>query len=486
MEPVLGEDKGRAARRPPDAGFWHQQLGPPPSRPAIPGTVEADVCIVGAGYTGLWTAWALLRSAPALKVVLVEAQHAGFGASGRNGGWLSGFLPGNRDLLAGGPAGREGVFALQRALIEAVGSVRSITAEEGIDCDLHQGGALHVARNHAQLARLRAALQEDREWGLGEDDLRLLDAPETEARVRIAGAVGSVYSPHCARIQPAKLARGLATVVESRGATIYERSPAVSFGPGVVTCTNGSVRAPWVVMALEGYNASMPGRRRAVLPMDNSMAVTYPLPPDAWSAIGWDGAETVNDAAHAYVYMQRTADGRIAIGGRGVPYRYGSRSARSALAGDPARADPATVAAHEEVLHHLFPQVPARLLRAERGWRGVLGVARDWCPSVVVQPAGGGGGFAAAGGYSGDGVTSAHLAGLTLADLILGRDTARTSLPWVGWRSRNWEPEPLRWIGVQTVYALFRAGDRAEARRPDSSRTSWWARASQLVAGHAD
>ena len=470
----------------PDAGFWHQQLGPPErgtaQRAPLQTTEDADVCIIGAGYTGLWTAWGLLCAAPGMRVTLVEAQHAGFGASGRNGGWLSGLMPGSRDRLASGPTGRVGVIALQRALNDAVGEVGRITTAEGIDCDYHAGGTMQLARNEAQLARLRAQIEDDRRWGLTDADVTLLDRAAATERVRVAGTVGAAYSPYCARIQPAKLVRGLAAAVERRGGVIHERSPALSFAPGQVRCTDGTVRAPWVVLALEGYNASLPDRRRRLLPMNSSMIVTAPLSPQAWESIGWDGAETVSDGAHAYVYMQRTADGRIAIGGRGVPYRYGSRSALDAVAGSAAGIPRSTVASLEAALVRMFPSVGPDSLRAAAGWSGVLGVARDWCPSIVIRRDGVGG-CAAAGGYVGDGVTTSHLAGLTMADLILGLDTPRTRLPWVGRRSRDWEPEPLRWLGVRAVYGLYRAADRAEARHPDRGRASVWAQLADVLAG---
>ena len=493
------------------ASFWLESLGAPVEpRATLEGVVDADVCIVGAGYTGLWTAWALLRSEPALRVVVVEARHAGFGASGRNGGWLSGLMPGSRASLAA-TAGRGGVVALQRALIDSVGSVRSTLAAEAIDCDLHVGGTLAVAVTESQLARLRAGLAEDRRWGLGEEDVRMLGPAETAARVRVAGARGSVFSPHCARIQPAKLVQGLAATVERLGGTIYEGTPVQCAEPGWVGSGRAGravcgVRAPWVVVATEGYTASLPGRRRRLLPMNSSMIVTAPLPAPAWEVVGWEGAETLSDAAHVYAYLQRTADGRIAIGGRGVPYRYGSAAGREAAgrvtsgretagrvaaaggsaAGGSAGTPAATVAALEATLRGMFPDVPASLLRAERAWSGVLGVARDWNPSIVVSRSGSGsGGVAAAGGYVGDGVTASHLAGRTLADLVLGRDTELTRLPWVGHRARAWEPEPLRWLGVRAVYGMYRAADRSEARDPARARTSGWARVADLVAGRS-
>ncbi len=430
--------------------------------------------MIGGGYTGLWTAWALAGADPSLRIAILEAEHVGFGASGRNGGWLSGLLPGDRQRLARGPGGRAGVVALQRQLIDAVAGVVSVCEAEGIDADIAVGGTLAVATNQAQLVRLQAALDEDRRWGLGPDDVCQLGPTETANRVRVEGAVGSTFSPHCARVQPAKLVRGLAAAAERRGVEIFERTQVLAVHPGRVQTPFVTVRAPWAVRATEGYTADLPGLHRRLLPMNSSMIVSEPCPPEIWADIGWAGRETLRDGAHAYAYLQRTADDRIAIGGRGVPYRFGSRLDH---AGD---TPPSTVAALESTLHRLFPAT--RQVRTSFAWSGVLGVARDWCPSIGVERFGQGG-VAWAGGYVGDGVTTSHLAGLTLADLILGRDTARTSLPWVGHTSRSWEPEPLRWLGVRAVYGLYRSADRAEAGHPLNARTSRRGRLADLISG---
>jgi glycine/D-amino acid oxidase-like deaminating enzyme len=471
-------------------GFWNASLPAPPDRPPLVGQVEADVCIVGAGYTGLWTAWALLGADPSLRVALVEARQVGFGASGRNGGWLSGLMPGDRHTLSLTASGRSGVLAFQAALIESVGRVAGVCAEEGIDADIHIGGTLTVATTAAQVTRLASARSSDASWEVATD---WLSPSDVGRRVRVAGALAGTYNPHCARIQPAKLVRGVAAAVERRGGVIYENSPALSVSDGAVGTPDGRVAAPWIVLATEGYTASLPGRHRRLLPMNSSMIVTEPLPPTVWDSIGWAGSETLADAAHAYVYLQRTADGRIAIGGRGVPYRFGSRI-------DPSGGTaPSTVSSLVGRLHRLFPQLPADV-GAAAAWSGVLGVARDWCPSVGLDAwrsfglgsgaaSGGrsaasrGGGLAWAGGYVGDGVTTSHLAGLTLADLILGRSTARTALPWVNRRARDWEPEPLRWLGVRAVYGLYRAADRGEERRPERGASSRWAGLADRLAG---
>ena len=434
------------------------------------------MCVVGAGYTGLWTAWALVGAEPGLRIAVIESEHAGFGASGRNGGWLSGLMPGDRDLMSRSPGGRAGVIALQRHLIDAVAEVIEIAGKEDIDADIHLGGTLAVATTGAQMARLRHGLAEDHAWGLGADDEFELGPAETSERVDVAGAVGSVFNPHCARIQPAKLVRGLAAAAERRGVTIYERTPATSFEPGRVRTTDGTVTADWVVRATEGYTAGLtgPGLHRRLLPMNSSMIVTEPLAPPVWDAIGWSNCETVRDGAHAYAYLQRTADGRIAIGGRGIPYRYGSRL------GHAGEAPHGTVSALRSTLGRLLPSAAAAPVAY--GWSGVLGVARDWCPAVGVQRAGAGG-VAWAGGYVGDGVSTSYLAGMTIADLVLGRDTSRTALPWVGHRSRQWEPEPFRWLGVRGIYSLYRAADRAELRQPGRAATSTWALLADRISG---
>jgi glycine/D-amino acid oxidase-like deaminating enzyme len=451
--------------------FWQEALGGPPSpRPSLSGPTAADVCIIGAGYTGLWTALTLRRLRPDLRVVVVEAAHVGFGASGRNGGWLSGLMPGNRSLLAR-TGGRAGVIALQRALQEAVDEVMKVCVEEGIDADIVKGGTLAVATSPAQLQRLHAERAEDRTWGIGPDDAWVLSAAEASDRVAVDGVLGAVYSPHCARIQPAKLVRGLADAAQAAGAEVYEHTPALGLGPHRVETPWGAVTVRWVVRATEGFTAGLPGHGRDLLAMNSSMIVTAPLPAAQWDRVGWAGLETVRTAAHAYLYLQRTADGRIAIGGRGNPYRWGSRT-------DDHGVTPAsTIAALTSGLHRLWPGLAD--VAIDHAWCGVLGVARDWCPSVGLDHSTG---LAWAGGYVGDGVTTSHLAGRTLAELIAGEDTPRTRLPWVDHRSRRWEPEPFRWLGVHAIYRLYRAADRAESA-PAGPLVSRWATLADRISG---
>ena len=464
--------------------WWRARGGFPPRRPSLPGPVTADVCIVGAGYTGLWTAYYLKQAEPSLRIVVLEAAFAGFGASGRNGGWLTSALPGSRERYARGPGGRDAVLDLQRQLRATVDEVARVCEAEGIDADLVKGGELAVATTLAQQQRLRAELATDREWGLGEEDVRYLGADELAGRVRIAGALGALYSPHCARIQPAKLVTGLARAVEQAGVDIYEATPVTRIVPRPAArgtdgtraamaraCTVfGDVTARYVLRATEGFTARLPGQRRTLLPMNSSMIVTEPLDDDAWQEIGWTGRETIGDSAHVYMYAQRTADGRIAIGGRGVPYRFGSAVDHRGAT------QPAAIETLGHILRALFPA--AARSRIDHGWCGVLGVPRDWCAAVTADPASG---LGWAGGYTGHGVAAANLAGHTLADLVTERSTERTALPWVGHRAHRWEPEPLRWAGVHSLYALYRAADHAEGG--GSARTSPLARIGDRISG---
>ncbi|WP_347351000.1 FAD-binding oxidoreductase [Intrasporangium sp.] len=452
--------------------YWWRDLGEPARRAPLPGDLEADVAIVGAGYTGLWTAYYLKAHQPDLRIVVLEKEFAGFGASGRNGGWLSAEPPGQLGRYARS-RGTEAAVRLQRAMFATVDEVIAVAAREGIDAHVVKDGYLQVATNPAQQRRLAERLPHLRAHGWASEDLQLIDAAQLGERVRIPAASGALYSPHCARIHPARLARGLAQVVERSGVTIAEGTEVVQLRPGQAVTRHGTVRAQFVLRALEGFTSGLEGHRREWLPMASSMVVTEPLPSGVWDEIGWRGAELLSDEAHAFAYVQQTRDGRIALGGRAVPYRYGSgRDARGETLGD-------TVEQLREVLGRLFPA--ARGVGIDHAWSGVLGVPRDWCASVALDRATG---LGHAGGYVGHGVASTNLAGRTLADLVLARDTELVTLPWVGHTVRRWEPEPLRWLGVRGLYAAYRLADRHE-RGSRTARTSLVAAVADRISGRS-
>ena len=464
-----------------DVSWWWRDLGGMPDpRPALPGDLDVDVAIVGGGYTGLWTAYYLKRSQPDLRVAVLEQRFAGFGASGRNGGWLTNTVTGGRDryvdrslrfdkLSDRSDRGRDAAIALQRALNDAVDEVIAVAARERIDADIVKGGEFGIARTPSQLARLRASVADEQSWP--HTDVEELDASAAASRIAVDGVLGGVWHPHCARVHPGKLVAGLAAAVERAGATIYEQTHVTEISPGRAVTDRGVVRAAHVIRATEGFTADLHGEHRTWLPMNSSMIVTEPLPASAWSAIGWDGRETLGDFAHVYMYAQRTADDRIAFGGRGVPYRYGSHVDTDGTTQE------RTIASLAGLLREFFPD--AADVPIAHAWAGVLGVPRDWAATVGHDPATG---LGWAGGYVGTGVTATNLAGRTLADLVLGRDTDLARLPWVGHRAKRWEPEPLRWFAVNAIYTAYRAADRMEASG-SSDRTAWPAHVADWVAG---
>ncbi|GAA3780166.1 NAD(P)/FAD-dependent oxidoreductase [Streptomyces chiangmaiensis] len=432
--------------------FWYADDGLPAQREPLSGNGSADVVIVGGGYTGLWTAYYLKKAAPFLRITVLEQKFCGYGASGRNGGWLYNGVAG-RDRYAK-LHGHEAAVRLQKAMNGAVAEVVQVTQEEGIDADVHVGGVLEVAYTPAQLARLKAF--HEHELSFGEKDRELYGARETAGRIRVADAVGSTWTPHGARLHPVRLVKGLAAAVEALGVTIHERTPVTEIRPKHAVTPYGTVRAPYVLRCTEGFTASLKGQRRTWLPMNSSMIATEPLTDEQWARIGWEGRETLGDMAHAYMYAQRTADGRIALGGRGVPYRFGSRTDNDG------RTQPATIEALYDILVRFFPSLTG--VKVAHAWSGVLGVPRDWCATVTLDRSTG---LGWAGGYVGSGVATTNLAARTLRDLVQQDSgqagaTDLTALPWVNHRVRKWEPEPLRWLGVHGMYATYRTADRRE------------------------
>lgn len=439
------------------------QLGDLPTR--------ADVVIVGGGFTGLWTAYYLLTAEPALDVLVLEAEHVGFGASGRNGGWVSALWPVGPEALAR-KAGRDAAAAMVTALQDTVVEVGRVAEAEDIDCGFHRGGTLALARSSAQAERARAEVAHSDAWGTGTS---WLDAPEARERLAATNVHGATFNPHCARVHPRRLVDGLASAVRGLGAEVVEGARVTAIEPGRVRvgARDGSERnvlARHVIRATEAWTARLPGERRTTAPVYSLMVATEPLLPEQWDEIGLADAEVFSDHRHVIIYGQRTVDDRLAFGGRGAPYHFGSRIR-------PEFDHEAGVFADlRKTLTGLLPQLGG--VEFTHAWGGPLGIARDWNPSVGLDPATG---LGWAGGYVGDGVAATNLAGRTLADLVLERHTPLTALPWVGHHSRRWEPEPLRWLGVNAGLRVAAAADREEAR---TGRPARLGRALSLLTGH--
>ncbi|WLS00124.1 NAD(P)/FAD-dependent oxidoreductase [Shinella sumterensis] len=451
--------------------FWYADIGGlPQKRSPLPGDRTADVCIIGAGYTGLWTAYYLKKANPSLDIVVVEREFAGFGASGRNGGWLSGGFGWSREKYLK-TSTRGAVVDMQRAMAGTVDEVIRVAETEGIDADILRADNLTVATNQPQLDRAREEYQFYLDWEMPPEQIEMLSAEEAARHIRIANVKGGFVIRDMARVQPAKLVRGLAAVVERLGVPIFEGTAVTAFEKGRVTTDRGTVRAPVIIRATEGFTAGLPGEERTWLPLNSAQIVTEPVPDALWEQIGWEGHELLGDAAHAYCYAQRTREGRITMGGRGVPYRFGSQTDVNG------QTQQATIEALHAILTRLLPQTKS--LRIDHAWCGVLGVPRDWCTTAGFDRQTG---IGWAGGYVGLGVSSSNLAGRTLADLVLGRETALTGLPWVNRTVRKWEPEPFRWLGVHSMYQLYRIADEREFA--GLAQTSRLAAIADAITGH--
>ena len=449
--------------------MWHDTLPVDDllePRPGLPGDLQVDVAIVGAGFTGLWTAHYLCEADPTLRIAVIERNIAGFGASGRNGGWASALLPMSLDVIAHSH-GRDAAVRMQRAMYASVDEIGRAAAQLGIDCHFAKGGTLGLVRNPAQAPRVHAELRHKNKYDLHDDVW--LDRAETFQRTTATDVIGASYSPHCAAIHPARLARGLAASVVSRGVGIYEQTSVDVIEPHRVHTDHGTVRADFVLRATEGFTPALRGHHRAMVPIYSLMIATEPLPDEVWTQIGLRERETFNDARHSVIYGQRTADGRFAFGGRGAPYHYAS-----AINPDFDRNAHVHAKIHETIVE-LYPQIKGAQITHR--WGGPLGATRDWQCGVGLDRATG---LAWAGGYVGDGVTTTNLAGRTVADLILGRETDHTALAWVGHTSRRWEPEPLRWIAIRSALRLALAADRYEARHHKPERPRSWALAKLL------
>ena len=451
--------------------FWVCDAGGrPTARPAVDQSLDVDVAIVGAGLTGLWTAYYLKIARPDLEIAVIEKEFAGFGASGRNGGWMSAEPAGQfRRYAASG--GEVAARALQTEMFATIREASTVAHHEGFGEAVTDTGLIHFATNAAQLARAHAHVHELREQGWGPSDVYELSASQLREQVNIAGVLGGYGTPHCARVHPAKFVFGLARAVERIGVRIYEGTTVLRVDPRLVSTDHGEVRAKHIVEALEGYTLSLPDQRRRLLPMNSSMLITEKIPEGALKSIGWSGSELLGDVAHSFTYMQITADLRIAIGGRGVPYNFASSFDRDGgtaeFAVDRLRAR----------LVELFPALCD--VRVEHTWSGVLGVPRDWCAAVTYDKETG---ILRAGGYVGHGISGTNLAARTVRDLIIGEDTELTRLPWVNRRARNWEFEPVRWLGATALYSAYRVADRREYAT-GQPRTHVLARLANFVSG---
>ncbi len=418
----------------------------------------ADVAIVGGGFTGLWTAYYLAAIKPDWRIVVLEREFCGFGASGRNGGWCVGELVAGVEAYAA-RSSHGAAMRQQRLVFEAVDEVGRVASAEGVDCGYHKGGTVYLARNGPQAKRQRELIAAEHSHGFTEDEMRLLSADEATAIANATDVRSGIFFAPTAALDPARLVRGLADACRARGVVIHEATAVERIEPGTVETSGGTVRAERILRATEGYTRDLAGQRRTMVPLYSLMVATEPLDQSVFDEIGLLDRPTFADGRYAVIYGQRTDDDRIAFGGRGVPYLFGSKI-------DPAieRHEPT----HDLVirtLREIFPVLEQA--KITHRWGGVLGAPRSFTPSVNFDRSTG---LASAGGYVGEGVAAANLAGQTMADLLADRETELTAMPWVGAQGRNWEPEPLRWLGVWGTRRIMFGADQREYATDTESR----------------
>tara|TARA_B100000029_G_scaffold191971_1_gene189996 strand:+ start:13643 stop:15034 length:1392 start_codon:yes stop_codon:yes gene_type:complete len=442
--------------------LWLDTLDPPITRRSpLDGDLSVDVAIVGGGFSGLWTAYYLLASDPNLNVLVIESEYCGFGASGRNGGWCEGALAGGAEKYAAKSSKNE-AQRLERAMFDAVDEVERITHKEGISCGFIKSGVISVARNQPQAQRQRDEIKSARENGFGEDVIRFLERDEALTYLNATKVLSGIFFAPSATIDPARLVRGLAIAVEKLGGQIVESTKALNISKNEVMTDYGLVKSEVIVQATEAYTRNLKGHKLDLLPVYSRMIATEPLGEKVFEEIGLKNRPTFADGRYMVIYGQRTEDNRIAFGGQGMPpYLFGSEIRKTAEVNKKS---------HElihQTLIDLLP--PLRDFKITHRWGGVLAIPRNWLPGLRFDRFSG---LGVLGGYVGEGVAAANLAGRTMAELILRHDTERVTLPWVGVRSRRWEPEPLRWLGVRASRRLMGSADISETRTNKTSKSA--------------
>lgn len=438
--------------QPPKSLWWDSLSKPIGIRKSVDSNLNFDVAIVGAGYTGLWSAYYLKQNEPNLNIGVFDSSVAGFGASGRNGGWCSALFPVGLEKLTK-QTDRQTAIRMQRTMFETVNEVGRIIEKEKIDAEWQKGGSYSIARDEIQLKRAKAEANHFKEWGFNDDDFTFLNQNEAKNKINASNILGTTFTPHCAAINPAKLVRQLAEVVEKLGVKIYENSKVINFDKNKAIVNNYEINTNFIINATEAYRSDFKKYERASIPVYSLMIATEPLSQDIWNEIGLKNRETFADYRNVIIYGQRTKDNRFAFGGRGAPYHYGSKI-------NP-KFDQHEKTHHDllETLVDIFPIIEG--VKVTHTWGGPLAIARDWAAHVTFDQ---NTNILSAGGYVGDGVGTSNLAGRTISDLILNKTTDLTKLPWVQHKSRKWEIEPFRWIGVNSTLQMAKIADVVEKK----------------------
>ncbi len=471
-------------------GYWLEETGPTMALPELVGERSVDVVVIGGGYTGLWAAWHIKALEPGASVVLLEADVCGHGPSGRNGGfcnvmWFS--LPNMRARW-----GDAAALAVARASSEAVAGIEGFCRDEGVDAWFRRGGYLQVSTAAAHDGAWDETVAACRELGQV-DAVRPLTPGDVAEHCASPAFRGGAFFPDAGTVQPARLALGLRQRLTEVGVEIFERSPVRRLegsAGGVVARTTGGgsgvggrvapaggggvVRAGAAVVAIGGAAKAPRAPLRNALTITSSHIVLTEPVPDVLEELGWVGGECITDSRSLIDYFRTTPDGRIAFGWGGGRIAPGAR-----LRGR-AEIDREAVDAAAARLHEYFPTLAGR--RIAHAWGGPIDVSPTHIPMVV--PLRGSRAFAAA-GYTGNGVGPSHMVGRALASLALDRRDAPSRLPFVDPSPQRVPPEPLHWLGGETIRRALTSKENAElSARAPNPLSSLISRVPELIGFH--
>ncbi|WP_423895380.1 NAD(P)/FAD-dependent oxidoreductase [Candidatus Pelagadaptatus aseana] len=452
--------------------FWQDSIYPQQRPQSLDRDIETDVAIIGGGFTGLWTAYYLKQEAPDLKITILESRHCGFGASGRNGGWLMGNLAGEHHWLPKLPAAQQQqTIALITGIVE---EVKRVCTKHALDIDLQHGGTLYSACRYPEQESIqRELLASLYASGYQEGDYQWLSPGELQQQLQVAPCYGGIFTPHTAAIHPGKLVSQLVDTLKSLGVSIYQNTPIEHLEPRQLRTVNHAIKADIIVNATEAYNLLQPKMRPYVLPIQSRVIATAPIAESVWQNVGLEQRQTFADASRLVNYGQRTADNRLVFGMRG-DYRYGAKPQAEFSCPDKALSN------IRHMIGELFPALDK--VEITHHWGGSLGLSKDDTPYALFDPHSG---IAQAGGYGGEGVGATNLMARTLCDMIFHKQTELSQAPWAHEglahkKLRRWEPEPLRWIGYNSIVKTLEIEENLCAKQ---QRPHWFRRIVTRFAG---
>ncbi len=444
-----------------EKSFWLETAGPYTESPPLTEPIQADVTVIGGGFTGLSTAYHVKKAQPGLRVVLLESHVIGYGASGRNAGFAM-TLFGLTLSLTKSFFGQKNALQAHRYMERAVDFVGELVAEHQLDCDYERPGFLRVATTAGYAKRIQHEIELAHRLGI--EGITWIDKDTLAEQVRSPLYLGAWWEPRCALVNPAKLAREMKRLCLQVGVEIYERTPAVEIARGqaiTVATPQGQVKTERLVLATNAWSHLIPLIRRKQVPAWTYIVLTEPLREEHFEAIGWRNRQGIEDARNLVHYYRLTKDNRLVMGGGDVEIAYGSDMDRDE---------------HERIWRDLAAHIalifpPLRDLRITHRWGGPVSVPVEMVPAIgtlgderVIWSL----------GCMGHGVSLTHLNGLTIAQMLRGERTELTEAFFINRRTIPWPPEPLRWVASVAIRGYLRGEDTLYERgmpRPQSALT---------------